>query len=211
LRVISPDVRWPILSFGLNYYFGGYDVFGYHLVNIVIHMITGLLLYLLVKTTLLLSWGTDRDASILKPAAGGSEPAHGWRSLDPSWVSFWAAALWLVHPVQTQSVTYIVQRMNSMAAMFCVLCLLLYARGRISQKLRFNHSRHPSIHPYVLFAGSLVGGLLAFGSKETAATLPFFILLYELYFFQDLFIFSGCRGLHGQPSTGQDLIRLWAA
>jgi Flp pilus assembly protein TadD len=174
------------LSFGLNYYFGGYDVFGYHLVNIVIHMITGLLLYLLVKTTLLLSWGTDRDASILKPPAAGSEPARWWRSLDPSWVSFWAAALWLVHPVQTQSVTYIVQRMNSMAAMFCVLCLLLYARGRISQNLRFNHSRHPSTHPYVLFAGSLVCGLLALGSKETAATLPFFILLYELYFFQDL-------------------------
>ena len=174
------------ISFGLNYYFGGYHVFGYHLVNLVIHMITGLLLYLLVKTTLLLSWGTDRDASILKPPAAGSEPAYGWRSLDPSWVSFWAASLWLVHPVQTQSVTYIVQRMNSMAAMFCVLSLLLYARGRISQKLRFNHSRRPSTHPYVLFAGSLVGGLLAFGSKETAATLPFFILLYELYFFQDL-------------------------
>jgi tetratricopeptide (TPR) repeat protein len=149
-------------------------------------MVTGLLLYLLVKTTLLLSWGTDGDASIVKLPAAGSEPAHGWRSLDPSWISFWAAALWLVHPVQTQSVTYIVQRMNSMAAMFCVLSLLLYARGRISQKRRFNHSRRRSTYPYIWFAGSLVGGLLAFGSKETAATLPFFILLYEWYFFQDL-------------------------
>ena len=174
------------ISFGLNYYFGGYDVFGYHLVNIVIHMITGLLLYLLVKTTLLLSWGTDRDASILKPPAAGSEPAHWWRSLDPSLVSFWAASLWLVHPVQTQSVTYIVQRMNSMATMFCVLSLLLYARGRISQKLRFNHSRGPLTHPYVLFAGSLVGGLLAFGSKETAATLRFLLFSMNCIFFQDL-------------------------
>jgi Flp pilus assembly protein TadD len=174
------------ISFGLNYYLGGYHVIGYHLVNIVIHMVTGLLLYLLVKTTLLLSWGTDGDASIVKLPAAGSEPAHGWRSLDPSWISFWAAALWLVHPVQTQSVTYIVQRMNSMAAMFCVLSLLLYARGRISQKRRFNHSRRRSTYPYIWFAGSLVGGLLAFGSKETAATLPFFILLYEWYFFQDL-------------------------
>ena len=184
----SPIRSRPVanISFGLNYYFGGYNVFGYHMVNLVIHMITGLLLYLLVKTTLLLSWGTDRDASFLKLPAAGSEPARWWRSLDPSLVSFWAAALWLVHPVQTQSVTYIVQRMNSMAAMFCVLSLLLYARGRISQKLRFNHSGRPSTHPYVLFAGSLVGGLLAFGSKETAATVPFFILLYELYFFQDL-------------------------
>jgi len=177
----SPIPNRPVanISFGLNHYFGGYHVFGYHLVNIVIHMVTGLLLYLLVKTTLLLSWGTDRDTSI-------SESASGWRSPDPSWLSFWAAALWLVHPVQTQSVTYIVQRMNSMAAMFCVLSLLLYARGRISQKRRFNHSRRLSTRPYIWFAGSLIAGLLAFGCKETAATLPFFILLYEWYFFQDL-------------------------
>jgi hypothetical protein len=174
------------ISFGLNYYFGGYHVLGYHLVNIVIHMVTGLLLYLLVKTTLLLSWGTDRAVSMLKLPSAGPGPVTGWRPPDPSWVSFWVATLWLVHPVQTQSVTYIVQRMNSLAAMFCVLSLLLYARARVSQKLRFNHSRHPSTHPYVLFTGSLLGALLALGSKETAATLPVLILLYELYFFQDL-------------------------
>jgi tetratricopeptide (TPR) repeat protein len=183
----SPSSNRPVanISFGLNYYFGGYHVLGWHLVNIAIHMITGLLLYLLVKTTLLLSWKTGRDESILGFQTAGPEPVQRWRSPDPSWVSFWAAALWLVHPVQTQSVTYIVQRMNSMAAMFCVLSLLLYARARVSQTLRINRSRHPSTHPYVLFAGSLLGALLAFGSKETAATLPVLILLYELYFFQD--------------------------
>jgi hypothetical protein len=58
----SPISNRPVanISFAFNYYFGGYHVFGYHLVNIVIHMVTGLLLYLLVKTTLLLSWGTNR-------------------------------------------------------------------------------------------------------------------------------------------------------
>ena len=184
----SPISSRPVanVSFGLNYYFGGYDVFGYHLVNVVIHMITGLLLFLLVKTTLLLSLGATGDASIAKPATTDSVPTIGWRSLDFSLVSFWTAALWLVHPVQTQSVTYIVQRMNSMAALFFVLSLLLYARGRISQRRRLDSSRRSSIHPYVWFAGSLVGGLLALGSKEIAATLPFFILLYEWYFFQDL-------------------------
>ena len=184
----SPMSSRPVanISFGLNYYFGGYDVWGYHLVNIIIHMITGLLLYFLVKTTLLLSWGTNGDACGFKSLAAVSESTHGWRSLDPSWVSFWTAALWLVHPVQTQSVTYIVQRMNSMAALFFVLSLLLYARGRMSQKLRSNDSRRSSTHPYVWFGGSLVGGLLAFGCKEIAATLPFFILLYEWYFFRDL-------------------------
>ncbi|MGD8962175.1 MAG: tetratricopeptide repeat protein [Desulfobacterales bacterium] len=184
----NPIATRPVayISFGLNYYLGGYDVFGYHVVNIVIHLITGLLLYLLAKTTLQLRWEWDRGASNLKIPGTGPVTAHGWGSLDPSWVSFWTAALWLVHPVQTQSVTYIVQRMNSMAAMFCVLSLLLYARGRISQKRRANESERSPVQPYLWFAGSLLGGLLALGTKEIAATLPFFILLYEWYFFQDL-------------------------
>jgi tetratricopeptide (TPR) repeat protein len=184
----SPAANRPVanISFGLNYYVGGADVLGYHLVNIVIHMATGLLLYLLVKTTLLLRLGTGGAALDDKLAAADSEPARGWRSLDPSVVSFWTAALWLVHPVQTQSVTYIVQRMNSMAALFFVLSLLLYARGRICQQRRLDPSRRAGVHAYVWFGGSLVGGLLAFGSKEIAGTLPFFILLYEWYFFQDL-------------------------
>jgi len=184
----SPAANRPAayISFGLNYYVGGADVLGYHLVNIVIHMITGLLLYFLMKTTLLLSGSTTGDFSGSKLASAGSEPARGWRLLDASVVSFWAAALWLVHPVQTQSVTYIVQRMNSMAALFFVLSLLLYARGRISQQRRSGSSRRSSIHPSVWFGGSLIGGLLAFGSKEIAGTLPFFIFLYEWYFFQDL-------------------------
>jgi tetratricopeptide (TPR) repeat protein len=184
----NPIASRPVayISFGLNYYLGGYDVFGYHLVNIGIHLITGLLLFLLVKTTLLLSLQTTGDVCSAKPAAAVSMPASGWRSLDPSWVSFWAVALWLVHPVQTQSVTYIVQRMNSMAAMFFVLSLLLYARGRISQKRGADGSGRSAAQPYMWFAGSLLGGLLALGSKEIAATLPFLILLYEWYFFQNL-------------------------
>ena len=184
----SPTPSRPVayISFGLNYYLGGDDVFGYHVVNIVIHLITGLLLFLFVKTTLRLSLQTTVDAGGTKPAVAVSVPASGWRSLDPCWVSFWAVALWLVHPVQTQSVTYIVQRMNSMAALFYVLSLLLYARGRISQKRGADGSGRSAAQPYMWFAGSLLGGLLALGSKEIAATLPFFILLYEWYFFQGL-------------------------
>ncbi len=174
------------ISFALNYYTGGYNVIGYHLVNIAIHMITGLLLYLLVKNTLQLRWARDGGAFHLKTPSSGPDTTHGWGSLDPAMVSFWTAALWLVHPIQIQSVTYIVQRMNSMAALFYVLSLLLYVRGRISQKQYVTSARHQPVHFYVWFAGSLVAGLLALGSKEIAATLPFFILLYEWYFFQDL-------------------------
>ena len=174
------------ISFALNYYFGGDNVFGYHLVNILIHIITGILLYFFLKTTLLLSQGHFSKTSVFKASSGFYAQAQRNSQLDSCLVSFWATVIWLVHPVQTQSVTYIVQRMNSMASMFYVLCLLLYAGGRIAQKHRFDNPQHASTHPYILFAASLVAGMLAFGSKETAATLPFFILVYELYFFQDL-------------------------
>ncbi|MDF1579109.1 MAG: tetratricopeptide repeat protein, partial [Desulfobulbales bacterium] len=85
--------------------------------------------------------------------------------------------IWSLHPIQTQSVTYIVQRMNSLAAMFYLLSLLCYVQAR---------SATPSRRKWLLFGASLLSGLFALGSKENAATLPFFILLYEWYFFRNL-------------------------
>jgi len=164
----------PMLTFALNYYFGQYNVVGYHLVNTLIHVINAVLLYLFLRTTL------------------GLFPTP---LPNPSWVALFAALLWLVHPVQTQSVTYIVQRINSMAALFYMLCLLLYVRGRIAQRQRAGNPQSQSApvaqqtpfpSPFLWFAGSGLAGLLAIGSKETSVTLPFFVFLYEWYFFQDL-------------------------
>ncbi len=146
------------ISFALNYYFHRYNLPGYHLVNILIHVATGIFLYLLVKATL------------------GMLSRHS-RHESHKWVPFFTMLVWLVHPIQTQSITYIVQRMNSMAAMFYVLSLLCYARARLSE--RKGKKR-------LLFAGCLLSGILSLGSKEISATLPFFIFLYEWYFFQDL-------------------------
>ena len=147
------------ISFALNYYFHRYDVIGYHYTNIIIHILTGIFLYLFIKNTL--------GMSLLR-----CRYDH-YRA-----IAFFAALLWLVHPIQTQSVTYIVQRMNSMAAMFYILSLLLYVKGRLTIQ------EQKKSWPW--FAGCTLAGLLALGCKETAATLPVFILLYEWYFFQDL-------------------------
>ena len=146
------------ISFALNYYFHQHQVWGYHLVNVVIHLLAGIFLYLFIKATLGL------------PALRSRYPASGW-------VPLLAVLLWLVHPVQVQSVTYIVQRMNSMAAMFYILSCYLYVQGRLAQG---------SGRKWGWFAGCALSGVLALGSKEIAATLPFFIVLYEWYFFQDL-------------------------
>jgi len=155
----SPKTR-PVahISFALNYYFHGFDTRGYHLVNITIHVLTAILLYLFIKTTL--------NLPLL-------QSKYGKYYLLP----FAAALIWAVHPLQTQSVTYIIQRMNSMAAMFYILSLYLYIKGRIAEK---------AWHMWTLFFSAFLAGLLALGSKETAATLPFFIFLYEWYFLQDL-------------------------
>ena len=163
----------PMLSFGFNYYFGQYNVLGYHLVNIFIHILNGLLLFFFLKLTLTLS----------------NQQRNTTRKLDPitiTTLSFFAALLWLVNPVQTQSVTYIVQRMTSMGAMFYILALFLYAKGRIAQQQSVQQGNARPKHYYWWFAGCFPAGLLALGSKESTAMLPVFIFLYEWYFFQDL-------------------------
>jgi len=156
----SPLSNRPVayVSFALNYYFHQLDVAGYHLLNILIHIACGIILLLLVKTII-------------------SSPALRGRPQPSAWIPFMAALIWLVHPIQTQTVTYVVQRMNSLAAMFYVLSVLLYARARQSEQ---NLTRRAG------FAGCIISGILALGSKEIAATLPAIILLYEWYFQQDL-------------------------
>jgi len=177
------------ITFALNYYFHKYDLKGYHVVNIIIHTLTGIFLYLFIKTTL--SVATPRSP---KPSIP--------ESLDPSFPAFFAALVWLAHPVHTQSVTYIVQRFNSMAAMFYVLSFWLYVKGRIrmrqhatqnpQSKAAFSPKSRKSAISFLFsasslyFSGSVMAWIIALGSKQTAATLPFFIFLYEWYFFQDL-------------------------
>ena len=156
----SPLRNRPVayISFAFNYFLHGYEVFGYHLVNILIHLANGLLLYLFVKQTL-------RFPCILK------------RYRQSKWIPFVTTFIWLVHPIHIQSVTYVVQRMNSLAVLFYMLSFILYIKAR---------SVGPPKKSWALYIGSLLAGFLAFASKEISATLPAFIILYEWFFFQDL-------------------------
>jgi len=146
------------ITFALNYYFHQFNIKGYHVVNIIIHILTATLLYLVVKTTL-------------------SIPLLSSRYSRPEVIAFFTALIWLVYPLHTQSVTYIVQRLNSLATMFYLLSLWLYIKGRLAEEKRKS---------WLWFTGSALSSILAIGSKQNAAMLPFFILLYEWYFFQDM-------------------------
>jgi tetratricopeptide (TPR) repeat protein len=90
--------------------------------------------------------------------------------------ALFAAAVFVAHPIQAQSVTYIVQRMSSLATLFCLLALALYLGGRVRTGVKRSS----------LWLGSAACWVLAVGSKQIAITLPLLIFLYEWYFLQDL-------------------------
>lgn len=159
----SPIPTRPVanLSFALNYCLTELETRWFRLVNVLIHIGNGALLLFFLKATL------------RTPALRACSYSKNW------FMPFAAVALWIVNPVHTQSVSYIVQRMNTMAAFFSLLAFLLYIYARFAQN---NHQRRP----WLLFVSSLLAFLLALGSKENSITLPFFIFLYEWYFFRDL-------------------------
>ena len=135
------------LTFAVNYHFGGTSVVGYHLVNIAIHLVTSCLVLLLLKRVF-------RDRLLL--ALGG-------------------ALIFVAHPLQTQAVTYIVQRMTSFAALFFFLALYLYVRAREAVE------RKPS-RQWLFYGGALVCGALAVSIKENTAVLPLAIVIFDRYF-----------------------------
>lgn len=139
------------LTFALNYYWGEHRVLGYHVVNVAIHAATALALYTFLLLLFQLPRARDAVGTLRAPLALG------------------ATLLWAAHPVQTQAVTYIVQRMTSLAALFYLLALVAYLKGREAK------GRVRVLWWFV----ALACGVLALGSKEMAATLPFALLLIE--------------------------------
>jgi len=148
---------FSLFTLALNYYFGGFNVFGYHLVNFFIHVASGIFLYWSLILTFNLPSLKEKYGSISYK------------------VALFSSLIFICHPIQTQSVTYIVQRMSSMAGMFYLLSLILYIKGRLS----FGRTR------LFYFGGMVLSYLLGIFSKENAAILPLFVALYEFYFFQN--------------------------
>ena len=110
-----PVANW---SFALNYYFGGLGMRGYRGVNVAIHAVNGLLVFALALTLY-------RRTLVLRAGPAWLADTHTRTA-----VAGFAALLFVAHPLQIQSVTYLVQRMNALAALFSLLALLAYLRGR---------------------------------------------------------------------------------
>ena len=137
-------------TFALNYWMHGYDVAGYHVVNIVIHLSTALALFALVRRTCLrCAPSLRRDASI---------------------IAFAAALVWVVHPLNTQAVTYIVQRLESLMGLAYLLTPLCFV---CAQDSRFK---------WRWYLASILACAFGMGCKEVMVTAPLAVLWYDRVF-----------------------------
>ena len=144
-------------TFALNYHFNGIDVFGYHLVNLTIHLLNALLVWRLV---MLLFRSPYLRYHAFVASAGQ--------------IAFFSALLFVVHPLMTESVTYIVQRLESLASMFCLLSLVLFIKGILHER---------TFSRIGFYLGSAVAAFLGFLAKETAYSLPFLMIMVYFFFF----------------------------
>lgn len=162
--------RWPLkrplsmLSLALNWFVSGAHPFGFKLVNLAIHLCNGLLLYALTLVLL----GTPRVAEGIL----GKQTSQ-----NTSWVALLVAVIWLLHPINVTSVLYVVQRMASLSALFCLVGMLLYTWGR----LRVIQRRPGGISAILAAFG--IATPLAFLSKETGVLLPAYLFLIEWLLF----------------------------
>jgi tetratricopeptide (TPR) repeat protein len=137
------------LSLALNFAVGGYNPRGYHVVNLAIHLAAGLALLGVIRRTLLLEPLRKRFGSIALP------------------IAFTCAALWLLHPLQTAAVTYLVQRAESLASLFYLLTLYGFIRATDSPR---------PIRWQIISVASCLFGM---ASKEIVVSAPLFVLLYD--------------------------------
>jgi Flp pilus assembly protein TadD len=147
----APTAGRPLanFSFALNYAIGGLDVRGYHAVNVGVHLICALLLFGIIRRTL---------------ARSGE--------LRPDAVALACALVWMVHPLQSETVDYISARTESMMALFLLLTLYCSLRA------------HGAAAPVVWQFGAVVSCALGTACKESmAAALPLVVLYDRVFLF----------------------------
>lgn len=194
----ASDFKRPLasLSFAINYLATGLDPYWMKLTNLVLHLLNGLLVFLLARI-LLRSAPTrappvrDDRASIGEPSRIESIPADPYSHAGI--VAALIAAGWMLLPINLTAVLYVVQRMESMANLFVLLGLIGYVAGRRRMLAVATHSSaahmerpvSPDIRGFVLCLISIVIptaiGVLA---KETAVMLPLYALLIEWTLFR---------------------------
>ncbi len=152
------------LTFALNYRINGPDVTGYHIVNLFIHITNALLVYFFVALTFK-----------TPPLINSRLRRHSQN------IAFFTSLLFVAHPLQTEAVTYIFQRLASLVTLFYLSSIVTYLVFRLKSEDKFNVRNYSATVYYIL---SIFFAILAMKTKENAFTLPIVIVLYEFFFFK---------------------------
>jgi len=144
-------------SFVANWFMTGDDVWALKLTNLVLHLVAGVLVFLIAR------------ALLARPVAGVDRGRH--------WLAIWIAACWLLAPLLVSTVLYVTQRMAILAALFTLAALLAYVHGRT----RIAERRAGGVPLVVLALGLLWP--LAILSKENGVLVPILIVVVELFFY----------------------------
>ena len=163
----------PFLNFtlALNHAVSGNAVWSYHLLNLLIHAMAGCALFGVVRRTLA---RVGRDRLIL-PSFGRGDAVEAGSAIPPyskdaTWLALAVAVLWTVHPLQTESVTYIVQRAESLVGLMYLLTFWCFIRAAEPGAAK--------VWAPLAFAACLLG----MASKEVMVTAPVMIALYDRVF-----------------------------
>ena len=184
----------PILNLSLafNYGLSGTAAWSYHAFNLAIHILAGLTLFGIVRRTLRLRSGQAlrlrsgqalrlRSGQALRLRSGqalrlrSGQALAGQGDATASLIGFSAALLWTLHPLQTESVTYIVQRAESLMGLFYLLTLYCFVRSVGADET----GRSPSRVWSTFCVGSC---LLGMATKEVMVSAPLIVLLYDRTF-----------------------------
>jgi len=160
----NPDIRhvWPpdgwlwsghrpvaYLSFAINYSLHGLDVWGYHVVNVLIHLAAALVLFDIVRRTL--RFGDLKQRYVERA----------------DWIALGVALIWMAHPLQTQAVDYLIQRMESLMGLFFLLTLWGFVVAQQSRR------------PLAGYCVSVIACALGMATKEVTVTAPVLVLTFD--------------------------------
>jgi hypothetical protein len=140
------------LSLKINYALGGYNVVGYHLFNLFVHLLNAMLAFGILRRTLVKSSEMNADRE------------------EMTWLAFAVAALWMLHPLVTESVTYVTQRTESLMGLFLLSTLYCFIRG----------TRSP--HRTIWFGLAVMACTLGMGAKEVMVVAPLLVFVYDYVF-----------------------------
>jgi len=196
--VLWPPARVPTggrpvinLSFAVNYALGGMNVWGYHVVNLLVHILAGLTLFGIMRRTLARWSGLSPTRSFgWADKRVGDNPLH-------LILAFFVALIWTLHPLQTEAVTYVSERAESLMGLFYLLTLygfIRYADESESEKRKAESGNaepdqrskfSPSAFRFPLF--SIAACFLGMATKEVMVSAPVIVLLYDRTFVSGTF------------------------